>query len=154
MKRIAVLGHVTEAQLLAAMLDGQGIPHVIRSYHDSAYDGLFQASMGWGHVEADQEHEADILALLESLRTREGIGPAGEGPDLEADGEDRAAIGGFRCRLPEVTPGSRLLFHGDSITDMQWGRDQRDRNHYLGHAVEKDAPWAEAVPAMRHLTLD
>lgn len=30
--------------------------------------------------------------------------------------------------------GSRLLFQGDSITDMKWGRNEKDRNHYLGHS--------------------
>lgn len=26
------------------------------------------------------------------------------------------------------------MFQGDSITDMKWGRNQKDRNHYLGHS--------------------
>jgi lysophospholipase L1-like esterase len=30
--------------------------------------------------------------------------------------------------------GATLLFQGDSITDMKWGRNQSDRNHYLGHS--------------------
>jgi lysophospholipase L1-like esterase len=46
------------------------------------------------------------------------------------DGE----IGGYDYRLPGVQKGSRLLFQGDSITDMKWGRNQADRNHYLGHS--------------------
>ena len=37
-------------------------------------------------------------------------------------------------RLPTFQKGSRLLFQGDSITDMKWGRKQSDRNHYLGHS--------------------
>lgn len=37
-------------------------------------------------------------------------------------------------RLPSFKKGSRLLFQGDSITDMKWGRNQADRNHYLGHS--------------------
>ena len=36
--------------------------------------------------------------------------------------------------LPAFKTGSRLLFQGDSITDMKWGRNQKDRNHYLGHS--------------------
>ena len=35
---------------------------------------------------------------------------------------------------PSFKPGSRLLFQGDSITDMKWGRNEKDRNHYLGHS--------------------
>ncbi len=41
---------------------------------------------------------------------------------------------GYHYRLPSFKKGSRLLFQGDSITDMKWGRNQKDRNHYLGHS--------------------
>jgi len=33
-----------------------------------------------------------------------------------------------------IAKGSRLVFIGDSITDMKWGRNEKDRNHYLGHS--------------------
>lgn len=50
-----------------------------------------------------------------------------------------AALGSSAKAAPSKTSiglaaGSSLLFQGDSITDMQWGRNQRDRNHYLGHS--------------------
>ncbi len=41
---------------------------------------------------------------------------------------------GYNFKLPDFPKGSRLLFQGDSITDMKWGRNQADRNHYLGHS--------------------
>ena len=41
---------------------------------------------------------------------------------------------GYQYRLPNFAKGTRLLFQGDSITDMKWGRNQSDRNHYLGHS--------------------
>lgn len=37
-------------------------------------------------------------------------------------------------RRPFFAKGSRLVFQGDSITDMKWGRRESDRNHYLGHS--------------------
>ncbi len=40
----------------------------------------------------------------------------------------------LKMELPKFETGSRLLFQGDSITDMKWGRNQKDRNHYLGHS--------------------
>lgn len=43
-------------------------------------------------------------------------------------------VSGYDYRLPPFEEGSRLLFLGDSITDMKWGRNQSDRNHYLGHS--------------------
>ncbi len=57
--------------------------------------------------------------------------------DAPAHAEDRAGpagVTGYDYRLPDFRPGTRLLFQGDSITDMNWGRNERDRNHYLGHS--------------------
>lgn len=45
-----------------------------------------------------------------------------------------SSVAGYNYRLPQFATGSRLLFQGDSITDMKWGRNQKDRNHYLGHS--------------------
>lgn len=42
-------------------------------------------------------------------------------------------VDGYNYRLPGLERGSRLLFQGDSITDMNRGRNENDRNHYLGH---------------------
>lgn len=53
---------------------------------------------------------------------------ATEGPANESN------VAGYNYRLPRLKAGSRLLFQGDSITDMNWGRNQSDRNHYLGHS--------------------
>ena len=36
--------------------------------------------------------------------------------------------------LPVFKDRTRLLFQGDSITVRKWGRNQKDRNHYLGHS--------------------
>ncbi len=53
---------------------------------------------------------------------------------IEERHSDPSSAGGYNYRLPKLKKGSRLLFQGDSITDMKWGRNQRDRNHYLGHS--------------------
>ena len=70
-KKIAVLDNIVQAQMLESMLKEQGIPHMMKTYHDSAYDGLFQGQKGWGHVEAPEEYESDILTLLDDLADNE-----------------------------------------------------------------------------------
>jgi len=45
-----------------------------------------------------------------------------------------SGVAGYNYRLPKIKKGATLLFQGDSITDMKWGRNQKDRNHYLGHS--------------------
>ena len=67
-EKIAVLDNEVEAQLIASFLSDQNIPHVIRSYHDSAYDGLFQGAGAWGHIEAPQSFQTNITRVLEEIR--------------------------------------------------------------------------------------
>ncbi len=56
--------------------------------------------------------------------------------ESNAKDERRASssVVGYDYVVPNFKKGARLLFQGDSITDMKWGRNQRDRNHYLGHS--------------------
>jgi hypothetical protein len=67
--RIAALENVTESQLIASILDERGIPHRIRSFHDTAYDGLFQAHMGWGEVHAPKAFKEEILEVIQAIRS-------------------------------------------------------------------------------------
>ena len=69
--KVAVLENMIEAELFETMLKQQGIPHLIRSHHDSAYDGLFQGQMGWGHVEAPEDQKDIIVKMLEDLRSQQ-----------------------------------------------------------------------------------
>lgn len=66
-KRILELKNDQEARLLSEILHDEDIPHVVVSYHDSAYDGIFQTQQGWGHLEAPAEHEQTILDIYEDL---------------------------------------------------------------------------------------
>ena len=70
-----VLNDEIEARLLSSLLAEEEIPHYLRSYHDSAYDGIFQAQLGWGHVEADPRHHERIAELLDDLRSQKGTHP-------------------------------------------------------------------------------
>jgi len=67
-ERIVVLENELEALALDAELCAADIPHAMISYHDSAYDGLFQTFKGWGHVEAPAQFREEILTILENLR--------------------------------------------------------------------------------------
>lgn len=46
--KIAIVENQFEAQLLQSILDEQGISYYVKSYYDTAYDGLFQKNKGWG----------------------------------------------------------------------------------------------------------
>ncbi len=63
-KKILTLENEMEAYRIKDILESEGIPHIIRSYHDAAYDGLFQGQYGWGALEADDKYEERILELI------------------------------------------------------------------------------------------
>jgi len=67
-EHIAVLRNEIEAQLLAGELAELDIPHLMKSYYDAAFDGVYQFSKGWGHVEAPSEFRDKILEILTGIR--------------------------------------------------------------------------------------
>lgn len=72
-EKIAVLENGFEAQLLDSILTERNIPHLMRSYHDSAYDGLYQVVKGWGHVSAPPSYWEEVLEILSDLRKEADI---------------------------------------------------------------------------------
>ena len=81
LKKVAALENEIQAQLLDSMLTDRDIPHIIRSYHDTALDGIFQTASGWGHVEAPLEFHENVKAALAEIADR----AAGPWEDLDAD---------------------------------------------------------------------
>ena len=67
MKKILSLNSEIEAIRIREILESNEIPHMIRSFHDTAYDGLFQHQYGWGVLEADEAYENKILELVKDL---------------------------------------------------------------------------------------
>ena len=65
--RVARLESEVQAQLLDDLLTQRHVPHLIHSYHDSAYDGVFQTTLGWGHVEAPESCRAAVEEALRDL---------------------------------------------------------------------------------------
>ena len=67
-KKASILENEFEAQLVASVLAERGIPHLLRSYHDTAFDGLFQTQKGWGDVSSPEEYHQEIKEILADLR--------------------------------------------------------------------------------------
>ncbi len=66
--RVGALDNEIEAMLLKSVLEERGIPHLLESYHDTAYDGLFQAQKGWGVVAVPRSHQQETREILEDIR--------------------------------------------------------------------------------------
>ena len=83
-EKIAVIENEIESLRLGSELDARRIPFAMRSYHDTAYDGLFQFSAGWGHVEAPVAHREEIMDILAVIRRK-----LAEEADEPENGRDR-----------------------------------------------------------------
>lgn len=71
--KIVVLNNESEAALLSGLLKEINIPHLLRSYHDSAMDGLWQIQTGWGHIEAPSEFKEEILKIYNGIISQQNI---------------------------------------------------------------------------------
>jgi len=65
--KILVLRNAVEAGLIDEILTEKGIPHIIRSFHDSAYDGLWQTQSSWGRLDAPPEFMEEILKIYDEM---------------------------------------------------------------------------------------
>lgn len=75
--KILDLDNEVQAQRLGALLSEQNIPHFLKSYHDSAFVGLFQVQLGWGQLEAPEHYREAIESLYEDVLNTDP-GPVGE----------------------------------------------------------------------------
>jgi hypothetical protein len=66
--KVVTLDNEIEAGLLESILSERGIPHRMRSYHDTAYDGLFQTQKGWGCINAPESYQEEIKEILSDVR--------------------------------------------------------------------------------------
>jgi len=113
---IAILENIMEAQIIASILEEEGIPHQIRSYHDTAYDGLFQFQRGWGELSAPSSHKERLLEIIDDIRS-EDYNITAEGGINMADFEKALEIG----RPPNVVrlfPNSRALIISSKYIDL------------------------------------
>jgi len=65
--KILALDNEFQAMLLDDILNERNIPHIMKSYHDSAYDGLWQTQSSWGHVDAPEEYRDEILEIFNNM---------------------------------------------------------------------------------------
>jgi hypothetical protein len=72
-KKAATLENEIESQLLDSILNERNIPHLITSYYDTAYDGLYQTQKGWGYISAPEAYVKEIQETIASLREESNL---------------------------------------------------------------------------------
>jgi Putative prokaryotic signal transducing protein len=67
-KKVTVAENKFEADLISQTLQQEGIPCLIRSYHDTAYDGIFIPQKGWAAIMVPEESKEKAKAVIAELR--------------------------------------------------------------------------------------
>ena len=57
-----------EANVIKLVLEEHGIHAEVRSFHDTAYDGLFQSQYGWGVIRVHAEDLAEAQRIIEEWK--------------------------------------------------------------------------------------
>ena len=65
--RLATFENELEARRVESELQSRNIPHLLKSYRDAAYAGVFQNHRGWGHLEAPAMFREEIGQIRRDL---------------------------------------------------------------------------------------
>ena len=66
--KVITLENDNEARLLDSILKERAIPYRMKSYYDTAFDGLYQTQKGWGHISAPRAYHEEIIEIVSDLR--------------------------------------------------------------------------------------
>ncbi len=90
MKKITIVENRFEADLLSDALEAEGLDFIIRSYQDTAYDGLFVTQKGYAALLVNEDDEQRAKAVVEAVRASvdAGSGAAARDEDDDYDGDD------------------------------------------------------------------
>ena len=57
-----------EGDRISQVLQEAGIPFLIKSFHDTAYDGLYIPQKGWGIVRVAKKDKAEAERLISEIK--------------------------------------------------------------------------------------
>lgn len=79
---VKVAENAFEADRVREALEQEGIPVLVRTFQDTAYDGIFVSQKGWGYVEVPESEKAraeqivsEVSRMFPAPPTEEGNGP-------------------------------------------------------------------------------
>ena len=67
MVKVFILKDRFEADLIERELEREGIPVLIRSFRDTAYDGIYIPQKGWGEVRVPEKDRERAIAIIDNL---------------------------------------------------------------------------------------
>ena len=67
--RVETIENQFEADVIKNALENEQIPVMVRSFHDTAYDGIYIPQKGWGSVLVPEEHKEKAREIIAALKS-------------------------------------------------------------------------------------
>jgi hypothetical protein len=67
--KVETIENQFEADVLKNVLEKEQIPVIVRSFHDTAYDGIYIPQKGWGIVLVPEVHKARAQEIISALKS-------------------------------------------------------------------------------------
>jgi len=80
---VKVADNAFEADRVREALEQEGIPVLVRTFQDTAYDGIYVAQKGWGYVEVPESQKARAERIVEEVARLFPESPNGESESQE-----------------------------------------------------------------------
>ena len=91
MKKLTALENRFEADVVSEALSREGVRHVVRTFEDSAYDGLFVTQKGYGIILVEEEDFARAEEIVKDIKEAvESFPPPSEEEEPEEVEEQEA----------------------------------------------------------------
>lgn len=85
MRNLMQPANEAEANAIKMILADNGIEAEIRSFHDTAYDGIYQAQYGWGVIRVSDQDMVEAKKIIEEWHAAAPDDLPWEGGDTAAD---------------------------------------------------------------------
>ncbi len=66
--KVATLENEFEAEIIKDALEKEKIPTMIRSFRDTAYDGIYILQKGWGNVLVPEEFREEAEKIVNAIK--------------------------------------------------------------------------------------
>ncbi len=57
-----------EADIIKGALETDGIPVMVRSFHDTSFDGIFESEKGWGVILVPEDQKENAGQIIQQLK--------------------------------------------------------------------------------------
>jgi hypothetical protein len=71
--KVKIVENQFEADIIKGVLENEGVPVMVRSFHDTSFDGIFESQKGWGVILVPDGKKEKALIVIEQLKDSDKV---------------------------------------------------------------------------------